>query len=212
MYDTFSGGYHTGEGSIPFKLVNSIEVVLGGLEAGYDALNRQRFTIGSQDLQYRHSSQEIPSVVARSSLQSRWLAKQVQGPMTQVQLVRNDSLCIRDGSWVLRSRGSYDRFQQRLQQGGPPYPTRRRPRVRAVVVLGQAEFSHSTGQIIPRQGGSSSGQSLRGSNSLPTYCGHMTIRPSVLGCYDCGLLDHQSLDCPVQASIFQARVIRPCHI
>lgn len=47
MYDTFSGGYHTGEGSIPFKLVNSIEVVLGGLEAGYDALNRQRFTIGS---------------------------------------------------------------------------------------------------------------------------------------------------------------------
>ncbi|XP_049390047.1 uncharacterized protein LOC125854509 [Solanum stenotomum] len=65
-----------------------------------------------------------------------------------------------------RGRDSYDKPRQRFQQG-----------------------QH-------HQGGPSTGQSSRGSDSLPSYRSRVTSGRSASGCFDCGALDHWSREFP----------------
>lgn len=81
-----------------------------------------------------------------------------------------------------RGRDSYDRPRQRFQQGQSSRP------VQAALPASEGGQHH--------QGGPSTGQGLRGSNTFPSYRGRVTSERSASGCFDCGALDHWSRECP----------------
>ncbi|XP_049378066.1 LOW QUALITY PROTEIN: uncharacterized protein LOC125842802 [Solanum stenotomum] len=81
-----------------------------------------------------------------------------------------------------RGRDSYDRPRQRFQQGQSSRP------VQAALPASEGGQYH--------QGGPSTGQSSRGSDSLPSYRSRVTSGRSASGCFDCGAPDHWSRECP----------------
>ncbi|WMV13734.1 hypothetical protein MTR67_007119 [Solanum verrucosum] len=81
-----------------------------------------------------------------------------------------------------RGTDSYDRPRQRFQHGQSSRP------VKAALPASEGGQHH--------QGGRSTGQSSRGSDSLPSYHGRVTSGRSSSGCFDCSALDHWSRECP----------------
>jgi len=81
-----------------------------------------------------------------------------------------------------KERDSYDWPRQRFQQGQSSRP------VQAALPAFEGGQHH--------QGGPSTGQGVRGSDSLPSYRGRVTLERSASGGFDCGALDHWSRECP----------------